>query len=198
MTQIKSNTKPLIFDFVINTALTIIELVTGSTSGSAALLADGFQNLTDSLVLAIAFFTERFTHKRAIRHAEKVRVSQLSGHANAVILIVLSFYIAINSTVRILHPNSINTTVVMFVGVLSIFINWVAAGVLYGVRNDKNIRAPYIGLLFSGLSGCSVFFAGFGTRYFHMHHLDGVIGLFIAVSLFVRSVKLLRASLRGI
>lgn len=198
--MIMSKTKAssvLVFDFIINTALTVIELVVGAITGSIALLADGFQNLTDSMVITISYITERLVIKRGLSKAKKESIYRATGMMNAAILIVLAIYIGYIATVRTLHPQHVNAGLVIWIGLLSIVVNGFAAGMLFSRRSSKNIRAPYIGLLFSGLSGVGVFVSGLLAYFSNIENIDGIIGLLIAGILFARSINLLVMSARG-
>ena len=189
------HTKVLAFDFIINTLLTIIELAAGVLSGSAAILADGSQNLTDSLVITVAYVCERIATrpgntKRSARH-----VYRLAAGINATILLILAVLIAGLAINRTLHPQILNTLTVIAIGSLSIVINFWAAGMLFAARRDITVAAPYVGLLFSGLSGIGVFLSGIIARRFGIHQIDGIVGIVIAALLFARSSRMLRLAI---
>lgn len=185
------NTAALVLDFAVNSGLTIIEVVTGLASGSTALLADSIQNLTDSIVLGVAYLSERTASRPGLRKKAVASIYRRAGIINASILIFLALFIGAAAGWRIIHPHLINGELVIVIGILSITINWVAAGILHMHRSDKSVRAPYIGLIFSGLSGVGVFAAGVASQFFAYNRLDGVIGIIIAVTLLVRSSRLL-------
>lgn len=193
----QSHAGVLVFDFVINTLLTIVEYVAGALSGSAALLADGSQNLTDSLVITVAYLCEWFIARPGLRRRYITRIYRRAGATNALILMALAVYIGGAALYRTLHPRAINSTLVIAIGLLSIVINFWAAGLLRRYHKDRTIRAPYTGLLFSGLSGIGVFASGVIARLWHFNHIDGLTGIVIAALLFVRSTKLLVTALRS-
>lgn len=190
-------TSILVFDFVINSALTVVELLAGTVSGSIALLADGFQNLTDSIVITIAYITERLTSKKGITPKKQKSVYKTAGMMNASILITLAIYIGYNAFDRLLHPQQVDTTLVIWIGLLSTTVNWMAAGLLYGMRQDKSIRAPYVGLFFSGLSGAAVFASGILAKYLHIENIDAITGLAIASLLLIRSFGLYKLAAKN-
>lgn len=187
----------LTFDFVINSALTVVEVAAGVLSGSTAVLADSVQNLTDSIVLTVAYVCERIVGNRRLQQSKRARVYLLAGTINASILIGLAGFVGVAALYRTLHPQPVQTGVVIAVGLLSIAVNWLAAAALFQHRREKTIRAPYIGLIFSGFSGVGVFTSGIMATYFHLPRIDGMVGMAIAVVLLWRSVGLLRRTLRG-
>ncbi len=191
------NAGVLVFDFVINTALTIVEVVCGVLSGSTAVLADSVQNLTDSIILAVAFVCERVVTNSSLKQTKRARAYRLAGSINAAILMVLAVFVGAAALNRILHPQPIQTAIVIIVGLASIVVNWLAAAALSTHRRERTIQAPYIGLIFSGFSGLGVFASGVATRFLHVQRVDGIIGLMIAVVLLWRSANLLQHALRG-
>lgn len=189
-------TKTLLIDFVINTVLTSIELVAGTVSGSVVLLADGFQNLTDSIVIIIAFLTERLTSKLKRSKRKQTKIYRIAGCTNAFILMALAVYISLLAYHRLSNPQAVNNHTVIGIGLLSITINGYAAGLLHKNRNEKSIRAPYAGLIFSGISGAGAFISGIVGQLLHLQRIDAFFGLGIAAVLFIRSGNLLFLALK--
>ncbi len=185
------HTKVFAFDFGINTLLTVVELAVGALTGSAAILADGAQNLTDSLVITVAYICERIAGQPDKTRQSALRIYRRAAGLNASILMILAVLISALAISRTLHPQVLNTSTIIVVGVLSIVINFWAAGMLFATRRDVTVAAPYIGLLFSGLSGAGVLLSGVIAREFGVHQVDGIFGLVIAGLLFVRSGRML-------
>ena len=156
----KRHTKVLAFAFIINTLLTIVEYAAGVITGSAAILADGSQNLTDSLVISIAYVCERLAGRPRTSKRTSAHIFQIAAVLNASILMALAVFIGGLAINRIVHPQVLNSTIVIAIGLFSIVINFWAAGLLFTARRDISVTAPYVGLLFSGLSGIGVFASG--------------------------------------
>ena len=190
------HTKILAFDFVINTFLTIVELVAGALTGSAAILADGSQNLTDSLVLSVAYVCERIAGRPKTSNAAAKQLYRWASCINASILMALAVLIAVLAIHRALYPQILNTLTVIGIGVLSIIINFWAAGMLFAARRDATVTAPYVGLLYSGLSGIGVFASGLLAHAFGFYRADGIVGIAIAALLFIRSSRMLAKAIR--
>lgn len=189
------HTYALTYAFTINTLLTIIEYAAGSISGSAAILADASQNLTDSLVLTIAFICERLVGKQRLNKPARNRIYQITGALNAAILICLSYSIGFLAINRIIYPHPPASGLVICIGILSVIINGWAAGLLFTARHDRATRAPFTGLLFSGLSGVGVLASGIVYHFWHVSQIDGITGVVIAILLLIRSTRLLASSI---
>jgi cobalt-zinc-cadmium efflux system protein len=192
----KRHTKVLAVAFIINTLLTIVEYAAGVITGSAAILADGSQNLTDSLVISIAYVCERLAGGPRTSKRTSAHIFQIAAVLNASILMALAVFIGGLAISRIVHPQMLNSTIVIAIGLFSIVINFWAAGLLFTARRDISVTAPYVGLLFSGLSGIGVFASGLISHTWHVHEVDGLAGIIIASLLLLRSSKMLFAALR--
>jgi len=180
--QTRSQSGAYIYSFTINTALTIVELTAGIASGSAAILADGIQNLSDSLVIAISFVASGSRDQRAAKKPATI---------DALILMFIALFIGGMAFHKLDNPSNPPSQLLMFIGFLSVVINFAAAAALKSRKRDVITKAPIVGLFFSALSGLIVFGAGV-LSYFGVHgHLDAYAGIFIAFLLFYRSLGLL-------
>jgi len=108
---------------------------------------------------------------------------------------ILALFIGALAIYQTLHPQSLNNALVMVIGMLSIITNWWAAGLLFRFRQDSTVTAPYVGLIFSGLSGVGVLASGVVSSVWHVHQVDGITGIVIATLLFARSTNMLGTAL---
>lgn len=185
------HTKVLALAFLINTLLTIVEYGAGALSGSASLLADGSQNLTDSLVIIISFICERVAARPLTTKRRIAEIYRFAASINAGILMLLAIAIGTLAFYRVMHPHALNSSIVITTGILSVVINWWAASLFFATRRDATVAAPYIGLLFSGLSGVGVLASGLASRMWGLQQVDGLVGIAIAALLFARSGRML-------
>lgn len=91
---------------VLNALITVVELFGGVLSGSLALLSDAFHNLGDSASVVLAYVASRIGLKNS--NMSKTfgyrRAEIISAFVNSVFLIVVSFFLIIESVRRILNP----------------------------------------------------------------------------------------------
>lgn len=187
----KQHANVLVFDFAINTFLTFVEIVVAIVGGSVAVRGDGFQNLTDSLVLTVAYIGEKAALQKSQAKRRASKIYHNMRVINSVILLSLATYMGYSSFYRLLHPRQLNGEAIILVGILSILINFWAAGLLYRYRRDKTTEAPYVGLLYSGSSGIGVLATGICTVSGQALWIDGAVGLIIATLLFARASRML-------
>lgn len=119
---------------IVLTVLTMaVEIVAGWTTGSMALLADGFHMATHAGALGIAAVAYGF----ARRHAHNARftfgtgkVGDLAGFASALMLGIASLGIAFESGERLLHPGTVRFGEATLVAVIGLVVNLVSAWML--------------------------------------------------------------------
>jgi cation diffusion facilitator family transporter len=173
---------------VLNTGLTCLELATGIIIGSAALVADGLKNLTDSLLLLVALAAEKMCQKDK-HNAQRIR--DIAGWFNITILLFITAEIFYESMLSLRRPNHIHGAVVIAVAISAIAINVIAA-VLIRRQQQSADRVAFFGLLSSALSGGCVLVSGILHVLYGIHWVDGVAGLTIAGILLVIDIKLLK------
>jgi len=121
---------------VLLTAVMMVgEIAAGFTTGSMALLADGFHMATHAGALGIAALAYGY----ARRHAADARysfgtgkVGDLAGFASAAILAIVAAAMAVESLLRLYQPVEVAFGEAALVAVLGLFVNLVSAFLLGG------------------------------------------------------------------
>ncbi|MDX3898910.1 MAG: CDF family Co(II)/Ni(II) efflux transporter DmeF [Sphingobium sp.] len=187
-------------------ATMVVEIVVGWTTGSMALLADGFHMATHAGALAVAAAAYGY----ARRHARNPRysfgtgkVGDLSGFASALLLAVTALFIAVESVTRLFQPISVDFGDATIVAVVGLAVNLASALLLghdhshehehdheHGHDNghghgaghaDNNLRAAYIHVLTDALTSVLAIAALLAGRYLGWLWLDPAVGLLGAV-----------------
>ncbi|WP_336968023.1 CDF family Co(II)/Ni(II) efflux transporter DmeF [Sphingobium aromaticiconvertens] len=176
-------------------ATMVVEIVVGWTTGSMALLADGFHMATHAGALAVAAAAYGY----ARRHARNPRytfgtgkVGDLSGFASALLLAVTALFIAVESGMRLFQPVNVAFGEATLVAVIGLIINLVSALLLghdhshdhgghdHGQAHghaDNNLRAAYIHVLTDALTSVLAIAALLAGRYLGWLWLDPAVGL---------------------
>lgn len=178
----QSKSPSYVFSFIINTALTVVELSVGIASGSAAILADGIQNFSDSLVIAISFMASK--SRDSLHYKTPATI-------DATILMLISIFIGTLSWYKLNHPVAHANSLMIAIGALSVTVNVIAARALTRKKQTTLARAPIVGLFFSALSGFIVLAAGIAEGFSNAVRFDAYGGIIIAILLFYRSTGLL-------
>lgn len=201
------------------------EIVAGYWTGSMALLADGFHMATHVGALGIA----AVAYSYAKRHVANPRyswgtgkVGELAGFGSAVVLGIVSLFIAYESITRLADPHPVIFGDAIMVAVLGLAINLISAFMLSGGHyghhhhhhghahghghghhhdhdhahdqhgGDTNMRAAYVHVLADALTSVMAILALVAGRYLGWVWLDPAVGLLGAIVIANWSVGLMR------
>jgi cation diffusion facilitator family transporter len=192
------NAKRTVWVVWLTAATMVVEIVAGWTTGSMALLADGFHMATHAGALAVAAAAYGY----ARRHARNPRftfgtgkVGDLSGFASALLLGVMALFIAIESGMRFFQPIEVAFGEATLVAVVGLVINIISALLLGHDHShdheghdhdghghaDNNLRAAYIHVLTDALTSVLAIAALLAGRYLGWGWMDPAVGLLGAV-----------------
>ncbi|WP_314375824.1 CDF family Co(II)/Ni(II) efflux transporter DmeF [Sphingomonas paucimobilis] len=199
------------------------EIVAGYWTGSMALLADGFHMATHVGALGIA----AIAYSYAKRHVANPRyswgtgkVGELAGFGSAMVLGLVSVFIAYESITRLADPHPVIFGDAIMVAVLGLAINLISAMMLSGGHHhghhhhhghghdhddhhghahhhdrhggDTNMRAAYVHVLADALTSVMAILALVAGRYLGWVWLDPAVGLLGAVVIANWSIGLMR------
>src|SRR3974377_1418548 len=110
---------------VVTLVLVATQFITGALAHSLALVSDGWHNLTDLPSLALAWLALYFEHKPP-DHQKTFgyqRAGVLAAFVNALILTGVALFLCYEGYERIVHPEPVQASVMMAVGVMALVIN---------------------------------------------------------------------------
>ena len=155
---------------VLNAAITAAELVGGLLAGSLALLADAAHNLSDVTALVLAILARRLGRRPpTLRHTYGLkRLEVLAALANALTLLVITFFIGREALHRLLEPRPVAGGIMLAVAGVALVANGASVALLRRhERSDLNVRAAFLHLLQDTLASLAVVLAALfaGTRF---------------------------------
>ena len=189
--------KNLFITIILNVIITLSQIVGGILSGSLALLSDAMHNLSDVLALVIALWANRLAAKPATEGKTfgYKRAEILATLFNASVLIGIGIFLIIEAFHKFYHPEAINSTIVIGLGLLSIILN--AASVLLvkdDAHDNMNIKAAYLHLLTDVMTSVAVVVGGVLMYYYELFWVDPIVSLIIAFYLIWASIGLVKES----
>src|SRR5712672_1928782 len=186
-------------------AMMVVEIAAGLMSHSMALLADGWHMSTH----VIAFLITALAYYFARRHAANERFSfgtgkigVLGGFASAVVLSIVAFLMAGESTRRLFLPLTIHFNEAIGIACLGLLVN-IGCAVLLADRHhehdggsahdhDLNLRAAYMHVLADAFTSILAITALTGDKFFGWRWLDPVVGIVGSGVVFSWAYTLLR------
>ncbi|XP_049594353.1 proton-coupled zinc antiporter SLC30A5 isoform X1 [Syngnathus scovelli] len=121
------DSRQIFYFLCLNLAFTFVELFYGVWTNSLGLISDGFHMLFDCSALVLGLFAALMTRWKATRIFSYgyARVEILSGFINGLFLMVIAFFVFVESVTRLVDPPNIDTDMLTPVSVGGLLVNLV-------------------------------------------------------------------------
>ena len=190
------NTGDIRVAFFLNLGFTIVEIIGGLWTNSAAIVADALHDLGDSLSLGLAWFLERYSNKGrdATFSYGYRRFSLLGALVNAIVLVTGSVFVLATAMPRILHPEPVNAAGMLGFAVAGIVVNGLA---VLRVKKGKSLNAQVVTwhLLEDVLGWVAVLVVSIVMLFVDWYILDPTLSILITVYVLYNVVRNLRKTL---
>lgn len=186
--------RSLLTTLVLTVFIMGLEIVGGLWSGSLALLADSGHMFTDILALLIAWVAQVLSDKPADdrRTFGYRRLEILAALLNGIALIVLSFGIIFEAAQRWKNPQPIHLPTMLIIAAIGLVANVVGMWLLHKHRTNINTRSAFLHIAADALNSIAVLIGGGIIALTHWTGIDPLLSIFIALTIVVTSVRLLR------
>jgi cobalt-zinc-cadmium efflux system protein len=179
-------------------AFTGFEAYAGFWSHSLALISDAGHNFTDALALLLAAVGLYLQGKPAdkSRTFGYQRTGVIAAFLNACGLIVISLVILWEAAGRIIQPEPVNGTVMIWVAALAVVLNGAIMAALHsGQKHDLNIRAAFIHMLGDALGGVAIILGAIAIRLTGWTYIDPVLSIALVALIIYTAWGITRESL---
>ncbi len=180
-THSRSATWAVKIALVVTLVLVATEFVAGMLAHSLALVSDGWHNLTDVPSLALAWLALYF-ERRPPDHEKTFgyqRAGVLAAFVNALILTGVALFLCYEGYERIVHPEPVQTGIMMGVGVAALVINSGITLSLARGRQDLNLRVVFIHNLGDALSNIAIIAGAWLIRLTGQRFIDPLLAFLI-------------------
>ena len=173
----------------------VVEVIGGWLAGSLALLSDAGHMITDVAALSIAMFAQRLAQRPPSRRASYgyARAEVLAAFINALIMLALVVWIAVEAAKRLLSPAPVAGVVVIGVAAAGLGVNLVCAWFLSRSRS-LNSRAALLHVLSDLVGSVAALVAGAVITATGWMPIDPLLSLFVALLILRSTWLLLKAS----
>ncbi|MBN2852704.1 MAG: cation transporter [Clostridia bacterium] len=140
----KSN-KNIGIAFSVNLAFTLVEIIGGVLTNSISIMSDAIHDLGDSLSIGVSWLLENKSRKKPDDDFTfgYARFSLLGGLINSIVLLVGSTIIILRAIPRIIDPQAVNETGMLFLALAGILVNGFAA---YKTSKGKGMNEKVVSL----------------------------------------------------
>ena len=191
--------KNLFLSIILNVGITLAQIIGGILSGSLALLSDALHNFTDVVSLVISYTASKYARKSATYNKTfgYKRAEIIAAFINSSSLIIIAVILMMEAVERFLDPQSINSTLVIWLSALAIVFNGLSVLLLLKDRKTNlNLASAYFHLLTDMLASVAVLVGGILMKLYGIFWLDSVLTFAIALYLIYVGVSLFRDSFK--
>lgn len=183
--------------FVATLCYTVLTLVAGWQAHSLALMSEAGHNASDALALILSFVAVYFQGRPP--NDQKTfgyqRAGVLAAFLNALALIGISIWIAVEAIDRFTHPHPVEAGIMMIVAAIGVAMNGFIAAILWRVSHDVNMRSVFIHMLGDTLSTAAVIVGGAAIYFTGLTWIDPALSIIIAALIFWSSLSIVRETL---
>lgn len=189
----------LLIAFGITATIVVAQAVGSVVTGSLALLTDTAHALADAsgLMVAVIAATMMLRPPNSKRTWGFARIEVIAALGQAVLLIVVGSYAAVEGVRRLFAPADVPGTELLVFGVIGLIANIAAMMVLASRRGHNfNMRAAFLEVLNDALGSVGVIVAAIVINTTGYQRADTIAALFIAALIVPRAFTLLRQTVR--
>ncbi len=144
--SVRTNPRWLTIALAINAGFMAVEVAVGLIASSLAVLSDAAHMLTDAFAIGLALIAARLVRRRP--HGAMPfglgRAEILSAQANGLTLIILAALIIYEAIRRLVHPPSVEASLMLAIGVAGVVVNLAAAVALARAnRQSLNVEGAF-------------------------------------------------------
>ena len=175
--------KRLVIGLVLNSSFTLFEFLVGFFIGSLALMSDAGHNLAHTLCLVISLFATKISRIEANeKHTFGFRrTTILAALLNAIILLLLAFYIFYEAIQRLLQPQFVPGLPIIAVAFIGILINGSIAILFRKHTHDLNIKSIFVSTMMNTLGLVGACIGGLLILLTGQPIIDPLMSIFIAL-----------------
>ena len=186
--------KKILFATLLNGIITIVEIIGGLLSGSLALLSDSLHNLSDTIAIALSYFTNKISKKSGNERKTfgYKRAEILSAFINSASLLAISILLIIEAIKRFYNPETINGNMMLIVATVGLLANLIAVILLQkDSKGNINIKSSYLHLISDTVSSVGVILGGIAIKLWNITWIDPVITIAISIYIIKESYEIL-------
>lgn len=168
--------------FVLNAIFVVIELIGGIYTNSISILSDALHDFGDCISLGLSWMFQRKSHKGRDQHYSYgyKRYTLLSSVFLSALLMLSSFFMIYESIGRIIQPEEVDATGMLWLAIVGVVINGSAA---FRLKKGSTInsRAVYLHIMEDVLGWVAVLVSSIVMLFWEVPILDSILSIGISV-----------------
>lgn len=192
--------KNLLISIILNSVITLAQLIGGLISGSLALISDAVHNFSDVVSLIISYVANLLVRKKKQTPQHTFgykRAEIIAAFINASTLVIIAIILGYEAVKRFTNPQTINSDLVIWLAILGIAVNGFSVLLLKNdAKSNLNMKTAYLHLLTDMLTSVAVLIGGLLMKYYQIYWIDALLTLLISFYLIYISWNILMTSLK--
>jgi cobalt-zinc-cadmium efflux system protein len=182
--------------FALTAAFGAVEALAGWLSGSLALISDAGHMATDAAAFVVALFAQSLARRPPSAHASYgySRAEVLAAFVNALAMLALVAWIAVEAVSRLLAPTPVAGAVVVGVAATGIAVNLVVAWTLSRKASGMNARGVLLHVAGDLLGSVAALVAGAVVHFTGWTPIDPILSIVVVLLILRSTFALLRQS----
>jgi cobalt-zinc-cadmium efflux system protein len=188
----------ILITILLNSIITIAQIIGGLVSGSMALLSDAAHNFSDVLSLFISYWASRLSgREQTLKQTYGFKRAEIfAAFINSATLLVIAGILIWQAVARLINPQAVSASIVIWLAALGILLNGVSLIFIRREKSSMNMRSAFLHLFADMLTSVAVLAGGFAIKYFSWYRIDGILTLVISLYLIYSSWGIFRESIR--
>lgn len=189
----------LIISILLNSLITVAQVVGGLVSGSLSLLSDALHNFSDVLSLIVSYIANLLSKRPSSNNKTfgYKRAEIIAAFVNAAALMIVAVILIIEAIERFQNPKEVESNLVIWLSLLGIVANGFSVLLLKkDADSNMNMKSAYLHLLTDMMASVAVLIGGILMKFYHWYWVDPILTLAIAIYLIYMGSDLLKQSIR--
>jgi cobalt-zinc-cadmium efflux system protein len=178
-------------------AYIVLTVVAGIRAHSLALISEAGHNASDFFALLLSWLAVYFQQRPADsqRTYGYARAGVLAAFMNAVALVIVAGFIFYEAAERLLRPQAVHTSLMIWVAAIGVVMNGMIAVALWRTSRDVNIRATLIHQVGDTASTAAVIVGAVAIVMTGIDWIDPLLSIMIGAMILWSSVAIIRETL---
>ena len=192
----RATRRVLCFALALTAAFAVVEAVGGWLAGSLALISDAGHMVTDAASFVVALIAAAVTARPPSERASYgyARAEVIAAFINALAMLALIVWIAVEAVLRLLAPVHVAGPAVMAVAGAGLAVNLIVAWMLSRHAHGINARGALLHVLGDLLGSVAAFIAGAVVYWTGWTPIDPILSLVVSLLILRATLALLKES----
>lgn len=194
----ESRGRNILITILLNTGITLLQIIGGLASGSMALISDAAHNFSDVLSLFISYWASLLSGRtQTLKETYGFKRAEIfAAFINSSTLLVIAGILIWQAITRLIHPEPVTGSVVIWLAAAGIVFNGASLIFIRREGSNLNMRSAFLHLFTDMVTSFAVLAGGFAMKYLEWYRVDGILTIIISMYLIYSSWGIFYHSIR--